>query len=244
MFALSTGHYEKVLAFMDETIDLDQDFRKNVLLSIERLFGYHLANFWLFDKNIKLIDPVTLNISKLAMQEYNDYGYKVDILNPRNIMPQMSRQNVFRIVDIVSENAYQQSVFYNGLMVKYRYYDEMVVCLKHQHKLLGSLAFLRYKDEELFNLQDTMGMELVARHLSEKLASYLNVEVCRDVQEDQRLTEREREILKLVQKGYTNADIANRLFISTNTVKKHLQNLYRKLDVPNRTSLIYKMNLW
>ena len=49
------------------------------------------------------------------------------------------------------------------------------------------------------------------------------------------LTERERETLALVAEGKTNAQIARRLRVSENTVKFHLQNLYLKLGVTNRT---------
>lgn len=49
------------------------------------------------------------------------------------------------------------------------------------------------------------------------------------------LTDRERETLALVAEGRTNAQIARRLKVSENTVKFHLQNLYLKLGVTNRT---------
>ena len=48
-------------------------------------------------------------------------------------------------------------------------------------------------------------------------------------------TARELEILALVAEGLTNAQIARRLRVSDNTVKFHLQNLYLKLGVRNRT---------
>lgn len=48
------------------------------------------------------------------------------------------------------------------------------------------------------------------------------------------LTEREREILYLLRRGETNAQIARQLFISVDTVKFHCNNLYRKLNVSNR----------
>jgi two-component system response regulator DesR len=53
--------------------------------------------------------------------------------------------------------------------------------------------------------------------------------------EDLPLTGREREILELVASGRTNADVARRLWITEQTVKFHLRNIYRKLDVANRT---------
>jgi DNA-binding NarL/FixJ family response regulator len=49
------------------------------------------------------------------------------------------------------------------------------------------------------------------------------------------LTARELEILKLVAAGFTNGDIARRLWVTEQTVKFHLRNVYRKLQVTNRT---------
>ena len=49
------------------------------------------------------------------------------------------------------------------------------------------------------------------------------------------LTEREAEILRFVASGATNAEIARQLWITQQTVKFHVSNVYRKLDVANRT---------
>ncbi len=49
------------------------------------------------------------------------------------------------------------------------------------------------------------------------------------------LSEREIEVLSLVARGLTNTQIARRLSVSDNTVKFHLQNIYQKLNVNNRT---------
>src|SRR5438132_6032139 len=49
------------------------------------------------------------------------------------------------------------------------------------------------------------------------------------------LTRRELEILRLVAEGYSNAHLAKMLWVTEQTVKFHLSNVYRKLDVSNRT---------
>ncbi|MBV9311767.1 MAG: response regulator transcription factor [Solirubrobacterales bacterium] len=49
------------------------------------------------------------------------------------------------------------------------------------------------------------------------------------------LTRREFEILQLVAAGSTNGDVARKLWVTEQTVKFHLRNIYRKLDVANRT---------
>ena len=51
------------------------------------------------------------------------------------------------------------------------------------------------------------------------------------------LTSREKEIALLTASGLSNSDIANQLFIAEITVKKALQNIFRKLQVQNRLSL-------
>lgn len=52
------------------------------------------------------------------------------------------------------------------------------------------------------------------------------------------LTDRERDILSWVARGKTNAEIATALYIAESTVRKHLQNTYKKLDVSNRTAAV------
>ena len=49
------------------------------------------------------------------------------------------------------------------------------------------------------------------------------------------LTKREVEILRLVAEGYSNSQLAKMLWVTEQTVKFHLSNIYRKLDVTNRT---------
>ena len=49
------------------------------------------------------------------------------------------------------------------------------------------------------------------------------------------LTKREVEILQLVSEGHSNSELARMLWVTEQTVKFHLSNIYRKLDVANRT---------
>ena len=51
------------------------------------------------------------------------------------------------------------------------------------------------------------------------------------------LTQREREILKLIAEGYKNKEVAESLFISLKTVQKHRSNLMEKLDLHNTAAL-------
>ena len=54
------------------------------------------------------------------------------------------------------------------------------------------------------------------------------------------LTARENELLKLLAEGYLNKEIADKLSVTLSTVKNHLQNIYIKLHVQNRSEAIIK----
>ena len=54
------------------------------------------------------------------------------------------------------------------------------------------------------------------------------------------LTEREREVIRLISQGLSNRDIADRLCISSITVRHHLTNIFDKLGVSNRQKLLLR----
>ena len=49
------------------------------------------------------------------------------------------------------------------------------------------------------------------------------------------LSQREQEVLDLVAAGLSNREIAEVLFVTVGTIKKHLNNIFSKLDVKSRT---------
>ncbi|MCC6724804.1 MAG: response regulator transcription factor [Saprospiraceae bacterium] len=54
------------------------------------------------------------------------------------------------------------------------------------------------------------------------------------------ISKREMEVLQLISEGLSNQEIADRLFLSLNTVKTHSSNLFLKLDAKRRTQAIQK----
>ncbi len=54
------------------------------------------------------------------------------------------------------------------------------------------------------------------------------------------ISKREHEVLELIAKGLSNQEIADKLFVSLNTVKTHTSNLFQKLDVSRRTQAIQR----
>lgn len=57
------------------------------------------------------------------------------------------------------------------------------------------------------------------------------------------LTEREKEVVQLLSLGLTYEKIAGKIDVSHETVKMHLKNIYRKLDVQNKIQALKKVQL-
>lgn len=65
---------------------------------------------------------------------------------------------------------------------------------------------------------------------------FLNEDALRQLE----ISKREHEVLELLAQGLSNQEIADKLFVSLNTIKTHTSNLFSKLDVKRRTQAVQK----
>ena len=97
-------------------------------------------------------------------------------------------------------------------------------------------------ETELFSAIATIrqGKTYIAPRLSEDMAGHLarSWQGDKPFAESDPLTNREREILKLVAEGYTSKDIADTLFISVRTVENHRANIMSKLNITTTVGLV------
>lgn len=135
---------------------------------------------------------------------------------------------------------------------------ELTVKLKKQYpaiKIIGISTFNErsYISQMIQSGADGFLVKSASKEEIEKAIStvidgqmYLSVDVNMNTQEKKDLknqpvlTRREKEILLLIAEGLTNPQIAEKLFISLNTVDSHRKNLLSKFDAPNAVVLISK----
>jgi DNA-binding NarL/FixJ family response regulator len=106
------------------------------------------------------------------------------------------------------------------------YSTEMIRPILEVHHVFPALFNLIRPSSESFHALARLGLN--------KSTSTLNP----DKFNFEELTLREQEIAKLIANGLRNKEIADQLNISEVTVKSHLTNIYRKLEVSNRTSML------
>lgn len=116
-------------------------------------------------------------------------------------------------------NAFQRGA--KGYLVKNVAYDELIFAIKHIAN--GE----KYVCQELsLNILDLLSSH--SNHLTFNKPEVLDLD----------LSDREGEVLQLISEGYTNMEIADKLFLSKRTVEGHRQSLINKLQVKNSAELI------
>jgi LuxR family transcriptional regulator, maltose regulon positive regulatory protein len=104
-------------------------------------------------------------------------------------------------------------------------------------RLLHELLKRRKERREVDNKLDAYIRDLLAA-MSYKVVSTMLKEALPQQESLEPLTEREVQILRLLDKNLTNKEIAHELVVTPGTVKVHISNVYRKLSVNNRRAAI------
>jgi transcriptional regulator EpsA len=81
-------------------------------------------------------------------------------------------------------------------------------------------------------------MDLITPHLHKAITHVSHQNETASATQATELSSREVEVLRLVGSGMTNVDIGKKLFISENTVKNHVQSIFKKLHVANRVQAV------
>jgi len=94
--------------------------------------------------------------------------------------------------------------------------------------------------KEAYKIQATQKTSIPNKFIDKLKLAITKKEKFRKINEDAELSGRELDTLRLIAEDLSNQEIADKLFISLNTVKTHLKNINIKLEVNNRTKAVIK----
>ncbi|MFM2582390.1 LuxR C-terminal-related transcriptional regulator [Vibrio campbellii] len=197
--------------------------------------------------------PEILMITQQSLQSENfkeilsrNTGTKITIIDNKNVSyHELIPEKYFLLVDFSVETP-----------------SDTLVYLKDNEKVLGTIMLNLGHDLDaselaswphvkgIFGPNDSMeklcqglsaiisGENWLSRRLLDQLVNYYKGKEVHHVVEpaiEVELTRREVQVLQMLKEGGSNMEIADSLFISEHTIKSHLYNIFRKIEVKNRT---------
>ena len=140
-----------------------------------------------------------------------------------------------RMSDLLPPREWRSRELYNVVFRPYQYELEVRI---PSSRTGHTRTFLFHAQKRDFGARDRLVLELLRPHLERVVDRF---ERSAALEADLPLTRREREILEWVERGKTNAEIAEILWLSPSTVRKHLENAYGKLGVRTRTAAVARL---
>jgi DNA-binding CsgD family transcriptional regulator len=228
-------------------------FRREFLTMLGRLVSFDLADFCLNDSKspnkIKLVDPVVVSrfsqkFNEKFMQEYDRYFGQVDYAR---WVFSSHESVVYRESDLINTELRTKSSFYLDYLKPAGFVNVAGVSIADRGVCVGAITLYRTDRYGDFTDKDIYLLKQLLPHLQNKLtvettAVEYNVKQSKNSSyflTQFNLSKREIEILRLLCDGKSNSEISGLLSISVNTVKKHISNIFNKLNVDSRTQLIH-----
>ena len=204
------------------------------------------------DTDMRFKEPFLFNISQQTHNSYMEYYCAIDDI--RNI--DFNKPRAARSTDIIDYKYWRNTEYFNDFMRANDFYYQLKADIHYNNKLLSSLSLLRNRERGDFEEKHVISLEILRPHLGNHMYKLMVMErqeklirqSCETIdsiiacsQEGYCLSERESDIANLAIRGLTNDEISDLLFISADTVKRHLKNIFIKTGVKNRTELLAKL---
>ena len=194
-----------------------------------------------------LRNPVGLNLSREQLEFYINQLEKIDPFNP--LKSTYTHGSAYRASDFFSDHEILTSGYYKMAWKPLNIRYTLFAGLSFENSFLGTISFYRKdyavdfsdKEIELINiLKEHLAIRIwrdFTQNNSQPDDSLKQIVSLQSFAENFSLTKRENEILELWANGLTDLEICKRLVICNNTLKKHIANIYKKLDISKRVEL-------
>lgn len=223
------------------------DMRHKLLDWIGKLIPYDCACFSLV-KDDAVYNTVSIGINEknIAVYEklYGDSPLYWTLISGESF--------AYNQGDVLSADSVKDNIFYKNFLKKNGFAYSMGINIVFKDEAIGVINLYRVESKGDFCKRDLFILNVLRKHLAYRLfyeakkgdARFLFAEgYKKKISSEFGLTRRESEVLNYAVKGFSNDEIAAMLNISVSTVKKHFNNLYKKMHVKNRVQLLQSVPL-
>ena len=155
---------------------------------------------------------------------------------------------LIRESDLIGDESRLSTPLYLNCYQRYNIFDTLQFSIVYQNKLLGILTLFRTKIDGTFSDGDMFLLRSLGPHLNAVVYKLLVLNTAQtngqntfhidELADTYHLTPKETELLTQIFSFKSNEEIADEMNISTNTFQKHLQNIFRKLNVSSKWELL------
>lgn len=222
-------------------IDDIDEMRKTVMKMLGKLIDYDAATFYLASVDgISLEHPIGVGLSEKELEKYSNnyinYDYASGIFFT-------GKNFVYRESDIISEEERIKTKYYKEMYDSNHLHYSLDLNISFNERFIGSLSFLRKKGKQDFTQQDIFVLDMIKDNLALRLHQNLekqsnkkySLSQCID---EYGLTHKESVVLEGIILGKDSKQLCSELFISNNTLKKHMNNIYKKAGLNSKLQLI------
>lgn len=231
---------------INETIQIIYSFNEvstmadYFLDSLRLLVSYDKAMFYL-TKGDKIANEQAI-LKNLDNEFFKEYLNSIKNLPSSRIATNFHKTIAYRDSDY-QENRELNNEIYSKLLAPQGIGYGGGIVLTDEYNIIAELTIYRFKDKADFSDEELEILNVLKDHLKIRLTQKsCSITLINDVLKEYDLTNRENEIIKYLLADTYNDEIASKLNISVHTVKKHIQNIYLKLQISNRVQLIKLFN--
>jgi DNA-binding CsgD family transcriptional regulator len=235
MARLCAADYDRILVFLREAhaVSAEEPFPLHIVERLRELVPSAAVTFreW---EGARSKTVLASDEPEERLHVWSTYGFvRSQDPFPGGPGPQPSTSTpvgrAVKFSDVLSRRQLHRLELYDVILKPLAVEDTMKLFLSMPHGSGATFVFDR--ERRAFTERDRAGLDALSPHLHQLLRTrtFGGIDV---------LTKREREVLDWVARGKTNAEIASILWIAPGTVRKHLDNVYAKLDVSNRAEAV------
>ncbi|MEE3420504.1 MAG: helix-turn-helix transcriptional regulator [Lachnospiraceae bacterium] len=228
------------------TIEDLKELSEKTLSLMQMLIRYDSGYLVLLDDDQK-IEPGKSYFTGFEKRAENDYikqYYEEDYLH--YLFGFTKETCVFQDTDILNREIRENTNFYRKFLIPAKLVYGTGILLIRGERLTGIFNLFRNQEMGDFSKRDIFILNILKNHIENMV--YRTTQMNRastsvrrnliDFAGEHKLTGREADVLGLINKGYSNQEIADELFISLSTVKKHIYNIFSKTGAQSRGQLI------
>ena len=216
------------------------------LAYIHDLIPYESAAYFPVNASAELEAPVSIGLDERIFAHYHDHYSRFDCYRTA-VFFQKTIPVVDRASDYLKFMDWEKNEHRADFLLPNNMHYLLGLQLFDRNALIGTFSLHRNKHQRDFDDTEKQLLRLLSHHIQENLlrvkaseTNFMNVPVTDRIRVSCGLTPREAEILQFLANGDSNKQIADHLFISTETVKTHLRSLFKKTKVSSRAELLVR----